>query len=71
MASYLLHRYGRKDLFVYGAFALSFSHLSVSIGFIIQDLWKSDGTFFIMSDLVAFHLLFAMTIGPCTWLYIS
>lgn len=70
-ASYLLYRYGRKDLFVYGCLGMSFSLLSIFFGLIIQDLSNGMGTFLILLGLGLFSSVFGMTIAPCTWLYIT
>jgi SP family sugar:H+ symporter-like MFS transporter len=70
-SSFLLHRYGRKDLFVYGSLGLSISLMILFVGLIIQGISNGFGTFLVLLGLCMFSLIFGMTIAPCTWLYIS
>jgi hypothetical protein len=70
-ASYLLHRFGRKDLFVYGSLGMSITLITLYVGLLIQEYSNGVGTFFILCGLSSFSLVFGMTIAPCNWLYIS
>lgn len=70
-SSYLLHHYGRKQLFVYGSLGLAISLMVLYFGLVIQGSNLSLGTFLVLLGLGLFSYIFGMTIAPCTWLYIS
>jgi MFS family permease len=70
-SSYLLSKYGRKDLFILGGYGMSISLFAIFLGLMIQDSLNGLGTFLILVGLGACSIVFGMTIGPCTWLYIS
>lgn len=70
-SSYLLSKYGRKDLFIFGSYGMSLSLFSIFLGLMVQDSFNGLGTFLILVGLGLFSLVFGMTYGPCTWLYIS
>ena len=70
-ASYLLAHYGRKDVFVYGSKGMGIFLIAIFIGLMIQPLFNGFGTFIIIIGLMIFSLIFGMSIGPVTWLYVS
>lgn len=70
-SSYLLHRYGRKDLVIFGSLGISLSLIVLSVGLFMQSFSNSLGTFLILLGLGAFSYIFGMTIAPCTWILIS
>lgn len=47
------------------------SLFSIFLGLMIQDSLNGLGTFMILVGLGVVSISFGMTIGPCTWLYIS
>ena len=70
-SSYLLHRYGRRDLFVKGSLGLSMTMFAIFIGLSLQHFFNELGTFIILLGLSLFSIMFGMTLGPCTWLYLA
>ena len=71
--SYLLSRFGRKQILQSGCVAGTVALLCISVGFFFKP--KGDGsstmsTVFILIGLALFMANFGLTLGPVIWLYI-
>lgn len=67
----MLSLYGRKDLFVHGSKWMGIFLLAIFVGLMIQPFANSFGTIIIIIALMVYSLIFGMSVGPVTWLYVS
>jgi MFS family permease len=68
VTSYLLTRFGRRTILLYGALFEGIACGFVMIGFFIKD--TSGGQSLILLGLFLFTAVFGLSLGPVVWLYI-
>ena len=72
VAIYLLKKFGRKELLLYGELAMAFTcSLLFLIAFPINP-YTDSAYYFIVKWLFSFYVIsFAMTLGPICWIYLA
>jgi MFS family permease len=70
VTGYLLTKFGRKTILLYGSFFEGLACLIISIGFFILDDQEQLGQGFVLSGLFLFMAVFGLSLGPVVWLYI-
>lgn len=69
VTSYLLTKFGRKTILLFGALFEGIACGLIMIGFLIQDS-SPAGEPLILMGLFLFMAVFGLSLGPVVWLYI-
>jgi hypothetical protein len=69
-AVYLLKKFGRRTICLTGNFVVGFIDLLIAILFIFIYDWEPYAIILVTILLIIYMLVFGLTLGPITWLYV-
>lgn len=70
ITSYLLTKFGRRTILIYGSLFEGISCALVMIGFFVKESSLETGQALILAGLFMFMAVFGLSLGPVVWLYI-